>query len=166
MRRCRCRPRGAGAVPVRPLEAGHGGDAEDPGRADSDARLDGGLLADAEQADLPHVAVAVAHPHLVGVLWAAVAGRSTRKLEGGKRQGEVTWEGSSKAAARWHPDGQEGCLNKPSWGSGSGRWTNLHPTPCLHDGDGLEELWVQTVFAGSWENRVRRRWFCQHQVWC
>lgn len=99
------RAHGAGAVPVGSFEAGHGGDAEDPGRADGDARLDGGLLADAEQADLPHVAVAVAHPDLVGVFWAAVAGRSTRKLQGGKRQGEVTWErqqqGGGKLASPW-----------------------------------------------------------------
>lgn len=30
----------------------------------------------------------------------------------------------------------------------------LHPAPCLHDRDGFEELRVQAVFAGSWENQI------------
>lgn len=74
-------------LPIGALEAGHGGDAEDPGRADGDAGLHRGLLADAQQADLPHVAVAVANPNLVRALRAAVAGRSTGELQGSRRLG-------------------------------------------------------------------------------
>lgn len=79
---------GPGSVlPIGALEAGHGGDAEDPGRADGDAGLHRGLLADAQQADLPHVAVAVANPNFVRALRAAVAGRSAGELRGCRRLG-------------------------------------------------------------------------------
>lgn len=74
-------------LPIGALEAGHGGDAEDPGGADGDARLHRGLLADAQQANLPHVAVAVANPNLVRALRAAVAGRSAGELPGRRRLG-------------------------------------------------------------------------------
>lgn len=74
-------------LPIGALEAGHGGDAEDPGGADGDAGLHRGLLADAQQTNLPHVAVAVANPNLVRALRAAVAGRGTGELQGSKRLG-------------------------------------------------------------------------------
>lgn len=68
------------------LQAGHCPDAEDAGRADSDAGLHVRLSTQAQQAHLAHVAVAVAHPHLRCGLWAAAEGGSrTRKLQGHQR---------------------------------------------------------------------------------
>lgn len=70
------RPRPGGASPVAPaLQAWHGPDAEDAGGADGDAGLHVRLGAQAQQAHLAHVAVAVAHPHLGRGLWAAAQGR-------------------------------------------------------------------------------------------
>jgi len=141
-------------LPICPLETGHGGDAEDPGGADGDARLHRGLLTDAEQTNLPHVTVAVANPNLVGAFRAAVAGRRTRKLQGSRRWDELGHSGMMQelSAPGGKPTGMErtvssaGCLNPAT--------KYLHPAPRLHDGDGLEELWVQAVFAGSWENEI------------
>lgn len=79
-------------LPARPLQARHCGDAKYPGGADSDAGLDDGLLPDAEQADLANVAIAVAHPDLVGVLWATVAGRGTGELEGRQSMEGSDWK--------------------------------------------------------------------------
>lgn len=98
---------GPGSIlPVGALEAGHGGDAEDPGGADGDAGLHRGLLADAQQAHLPHVAVAVANPHLVRALRAAVAGRSAGELQGSRRLGHSGVTQELLASGKNHGDGE------------------------------------------------------------
>lgn len=68
------------------LQARHSRDADDAGGADGDAGLHRGLVPDVQEAHLPHVAVAVTHPHLVRVLRAAVAGGGAGELGGGGRE--------------------------------------------------------------------------------
>lgn len=86
---CWLRSAGGNILPIDPLEAGHRGDAEDAGGADGDAGFHCGFLTDAEQTDLPHVAIAVANPNFMGAFRAAVAGRSTGELQGRKRRDEL-----------------------------------------------------------------------------
>lgn len=87
------------------FQARHGGNADDASGADGDAGLHRGLVSNVQQTHLTHVPIAVTHPHLICVLWTAVAG------------------------------------------GGAGK---LHPTAGLHDGNGLQELWVPLIFVHGW----------------